>query len=141
MLRITPDISIDDSEIRMEFVRSDGPGGQNVNKVSTAVELRFDVAVNESLPPDVKQRLTKLAGRRISAAGVLVIRARRYRTQGRNRQDAVDRLIALIRRAATSPRPRRATKPTAASKRRRLDTKQRRSRTKQLRRTVSGDDQ
>lgn len=141
MLWITADISIDDSEIRMEFVRSDGPGGQNVNKVSTAVELRFDVAATESLSGEVKQRLIRLAGRRISTAGVLVIRARRYRTQGRNRQDAVDRLVALIRRAVVAPSPRRATSPTAASRRRRLDAKQRHSRTKQLRRKVSDDEQ
>jgi len=136
MIRITRGISIDEGEIRTEFIRASGPGGQNVNKVSTAVKLRFDAAGSASLPEDVRRRLIKLAGRRATDEGVVVIDARRYRTQERNRQDATERLIALIRKAADRPKRRRRTKPTAASKRRRLEAKRRRSQTKRLRRQV-----
>jgi ribosome-associated protein len=138
MIRITRSIAIDESEIEEEFVRASGPGGQNVNKVATAVLLRFDAAGSPSLPDDVRERLRRLAGRRMTKDGVIVIRARRYRTQERNRQDALDRLVALIRRAAEKPRPRRRTKPTAASREKRLQTKRRRSETKRKRRRVSG---
>ena len=133
MIRITPGISIDEREIEESFIRASGPGGQNVNKLATAVQLRFDVRRSPSLSEDVRDRLARLAGRRLTNDGVLIITAQRHRTQERNRQDALDRLIDLIRRAATPPRPRRPTKPTAASRRRRLDAKTRRSATKRLR--------
>jgi len=136
MIRITPAISIDEREIRLVFTRSSGPGGQNVNKVSTAVQLRFDVMNSPSLPDAVRERLIRLAGKRISARGILTIDARRFRTQERNRQDALDRLAALIRKAAERPRPRVKTRPTSASKRRRVEGKLRRSETKKMRRPV-----
>jgi len=137
MIYITRNISIDDREIQQEFVRSSGPGGQNVNKVATAVKLRFDVVNSRSLPDDVRKRLIRLAGRRITEDGVLIIDARRFRTQERNRQDSIGRLVELIRKAAEKPKPRRRTRPTLASKRRRLETKRRRSNIKRKRRTVS----
>ena len=133
MIRITDSISLDEREIEENFVRSAGPGGQNVNKLSTAVQLRFDVRHSPSLVPDVRERLERLAGTRLTTEGVLIIIAQRHRTQERNRQEARDRLVDLIRRAAAPPKPRHATRPTAASKRRRLDTKTRRSRLKRLR--------
>jgi ribosome-associated protein len=134
MIRVTPRIALDESEIEESFVRASGPGGQNVNKLSTAVELRFDVARSPSLPERVKARLATLAGRRLTKGGVLVITAQRHRTQERNRADALERLVELIRRAAEPPPPpRRATKPTAGSKQRRLASKTRRSEVKRLR--------
>ncbi len=136
MLQITPTLAIDESEIREEFVRASGPGGQNVNKVATAVQLRFDVAHSPSLPDEVRERLARLAGRRMSSDGVLTIEARRYRTQARNRQDALGRLVTLIRRASEPPKPRVKTTPTRASVRRRLATKRHRSQIKQLRQPV-----
>ena len=139
MIQVTDNIAIDEKELDFEFVRSPGPGGQNVNKVNTAAQLRFDVAANASLSDDVKDRLKKLAGRRVTAAGVLIIQARRYRTQGKNRQDATDRFVDLVRRAATPPKVRRKTKPSAAAKRRRLDDKHRTSQSKQRRRPVDRD--
>ena len=139
MIQITRNISIGEDEVTLEFVRSPGPGGQNVNKVSTTAQLRFDVGASPSLSDEVKQRLRPLAGRRITAAGVLVIQARRYRSQTRNRQDALARLVDLIRRAAARPKVRRKTQPTAASKRRRLDTKRRKSLAKQRRGPVNRD--
>ena len=137
MLRVTRSIAVEDDEIHMDFVRSSGPGGQNVNKVATAVQLRFDVANSPSLSDEVRSRLKRLAGRRITADGVLIIDARRYRTQQRNRQDATDRLAALIRKAAAPPKRRRKTRPTAASRQRRLEAKRHRSRTKRLRRETN----
>lgn len=140
MIRVTRSLAIDESEIRLRFVRASGPGGQKLNKVATAVQLRFDVAKSPSLSEDVRHRLIKLAGRRITSAGTLVIDARRFRTQERNRQDAIDRLVALIRRAMHRPKPRRKTKPAKAIKERRLSDKRHRGKAKQLRRAVSGAD-
>jgi len=126
-------IELRDSEIDYEFVRSSGPGGQNVNKVATAVKLYFDVERSPSLPPAVKLRLRSLAGRRVSAAGVLVIDARRFRTQEANRRDALERLLGLIRQAAVAPRARRPTRPGSAARARRLDEKRKRGAVKQAR--------
>jgi ribosome-associated protein len=134
MLRITPSIAIDEKELHETFVRSSGPGGQNVNKVSTAVQLRFDVAHSPSLPEDVRQRLLRLGGKRVTEEGVLIIDAKRFRTQERNRQDARDRLADLVRAATRRPKTRRATRPTAASRQRRIDEKKQRSRVKRMRR-------
>ncbi len=134
MIRITGRISIDEGEIVENFVRASGPGGQNVNKLATAVQLRFDVRHSPSLPADVAARLERLAGARLTRDGVLVITAQRHRTQLRNRQDALDRLIDLIRRAAPPPVQRRPTKPTKASRERRIEGKKRRAKTKGLRR-------
>ena len=133
MLRITNHISIDEREIEEDFVRSSGPGGQNVNKLNTAVQLRFDVRHSPSLPHEVRVRLERLAGQRLTKDGVLVLIAQRHRTQERNRQDALDRLVELIQHAAVAPVPRRPTKPTKASRKRRLDTKKRRGTIKGLR--------
>ncbi|MEJ5309975.1 MAG: alternative ribosome rescue aminoacyl-tRNA hydrolase ArfB [Anaerolineae bacterium] len=133
MLRITENISIDEQELDYTFVHASGPGGQNVNKVATAVQLRFDVAHSPSLPEDVRQRLLHQAAGQITQDGVLVIDARQYRSQWRNRQDATRRLIELIRQAAIVPKPRRATQPSRAVKERRLQTKRHRSEIKRLR--------
>ena len=127
MIRVTHTISIDDDEVDEQFVRASGPGGQNVNKLSSAVQLRFDVRHSPNLPGDVRARLERLAGRRLTREGVLIISAQRHRTQERNRQDARERLIELIRRAAIAPIPRRATRPTAGSRERRLQSKKHRS--------------
>ena len=137
MIQVTPEIAIDESEIQLDFVRASGPGGQNVNKVATAVQLRFDVTGSSSLPEDVRARLLSLARGYINENGVLIIDARSFRTQTANRQDAVERLVELIRRAVLKPAIRRKTKPTLASKQRRLETKSRRSGIKKLRRPVS----
>ncbi len=133
MIQVTPSIAIDESEISEEFVRAAGPGGQNVNKVSTAVQLRFDVLHSPSLPEDVRTRLTRLAGKRMTDEGVIVILAKQHRTQLQNRTEATTQLIELIRKAADKPKPRHKTRPTLASKQRRLEGKKLRSAIKQTR--------
>jgi len=140
MIRITDTISISKGEIREEFIRSSGPGGQNVNKVSTAVQLRFDVENSPSLPDDVRERLIHMTGKRVNDEGVLIIKAARFRSQERNRQDAIERLGELIRKAAEKPRVRRKSRPSSASKERRLENKRQRSRVKDTRQSVSGMD-
>ena len=138
-LRITDSIAIDDAELDEIFVQSSGPGGQNVNKVATAVQLRFDVAHSPSLPDAVRARLMALAGKRLTKTGVLVLTARRHRTQERNRVDARARLIELIRRAAVPPVPRRKTRVPPASRKRRLEEKSKRGRVKQMRAPPRGE--
>ncbi|HIJ63128.1 MAG TPA: aminoacyl-tRNA hydrolase [Rhodospirillaceae bacterium] len=133
MIQVTSRIALDENELEFSFVRASGPGGQNVNKVSSAVQMRFDVRRSPSLPEAVRERLEKLAGRRLTQDGVLVISAQRFRSQEQNRQDAVDRLLTLIREAAVAPIYRRPTRPTLGSKRRRLEAKDRRSTVKELR--------
>ncbi len=141
MIRINNNISLGEDEIQEQFVRSSGPGGQNVNKVATAVQLRFDVARSPNLPEAVRERLKRLAGRRLTGDGVLIIDARRFRTRERNRHDALERLVALVQKAAVAPRPRKATRPTAASKRRRLEGKVQRGALKRGRRSVRDPDE
>ncbi len=138
MIRITETISIDEDELEERFIRASGPGGQNVNKLASAVQLRFDARRSPNLRADVRLRLERLAGRRMTQAGVLVITAQRHRTQERNRQDARDRLVELIGRAAVAPIPRRATKPGKAARERRLQSKKHRSTVKGLRREKPG---
>src|SRR5712691_294721 len=133
MIAITDTLALDEAELSESFIRASGPGGQNVNKVASAVQLRFDVLQSASLPQAVRERLERLGGRRVSQDGILVITAQRFRSQERNRADALDRLIALILRAATPPRPRRVTRPSAAARRRRLADKAQRARLKQQR--------
>jgi ribosome-associated protein len=140
MIRVNAQISIDEREIEESFVRASGPGGQNVNKLATAVQLRFDVRRSPSLPNDVAIRLMRSAGSRLTNDGVIVIIAQRHRTQERNRADARERLVEMIREAATPPKPRRATKPTRASKQRRLESKKHRSGIKSLRQGRPGAD-
>lgn len=135
MIPITPTLALTEDEVAFRFVRASGPGGQNVNKVSTAVELRFDVARSTSLSVAIKQRLIKLAGKRLSAEGVLLIDAHRFRTQGMNRKDALERLISLLQAAAIPPKTRMPTRPTRASRERRLATKSKSSQIKQTRRS------
>jgi ribosome-associated protein len=133
MIRVTPSISIDPAELTEEFIRSSGPGGQNVNKVASAVQLRFDVRASPNLPYAVKSRLEGLAGSRLTKDGVIIIEASRFRSQVRNRADALERLVDLIKEAAIQPIKRRATKPTFGSKQRRLEGKKKRSGTKAMR--------
>ena len=140
MLEVTPSVGIEESELSERFVRASGPGGQNVNKVATAVELRFDVTRSSAISHDVKERLRAIAGSRMSADGVLTIDARRYRTQPQNRADARERLAELVRQALVKPRSRRKTRPTKGSVERRIESKQKRSQTKRARGGVSGDE-
>jgi ribosome-associated protein len=132
-LPITASLSLDPAELTITFIRSSGPGGQNVNKVSTAAQLRFDLMASPSLPMQVKARAGRLAGQRLTTAGEIVISADQHRSQGMNRDDAVERLLALLKQAATPPKPRRATRPTLASKQRRLEGKSQRSGVKRMR--------
>ena len=139
MIRVTPTIAIDENEIEESFIRSPGPGGQNVNKVASAVQLRFDVRASKSLPEAVRTRLALLAGSRLTRQGVLVLVARDHRSQERNRREALDKLIELIRRASVAPVIRRKTRPTFGSKQRRRESKGHRSNVKSLRRPGSDD--
>jgi ribosome-associated protein len=136
MLQISDTIVLDDNDIQLDFIRASGPGGQNVNKVSSAVQLRFNVAGCAVLGEAERQRLMKIAGRRMTSDGILIIKAQRYRSQEQNRRDAINRLVAMIRKAIEVPKNRRPTKPSSASKQRRLATKRRRSDLKRQRRGV-----
>lgn len=139
MIRVKDEIAIDENELQFDFIRAAGPGGQNVNRVATAVQLRFDVRHSPSLPENVRARVIRLAGNQINKNGILIINARRFRTQTRNRQDALDRLVDIIQRATQRKKPRRKTKPSRAARERRLKQKRKRSQIKKLRRFKSSD--
>jgi len=138
MIQISPSIHIRENELRFDYVRASGPGGQNVNKVATAAQLRFDVR-KSSLPEEVKSRLIRLAGKRVTEEGVLLIEAKQFRAQEQNREDAIQRLIALVKKALIKPKPRKKTKPTKAAKEKRLQSKKRRGEVKKRRQSTSFD--
>ena len=140
MLKITPTLALDEREVQYDFVHASGPGGQNVNKVASAVQLRFNVVLSPSLPEQVRQRLVKLAGKRVNSEGILMIAAQRYRTQTQNRRDALERLVALIGKAARRPKTRRRTEPTPAAKEKRIEAKKQRSQRKLLRKSLETDE-
>ena len=140
MIEVTPSLSLDENEIQLDFIRSSGPGGQNVNKVATGVQLRFNVAASPSLPEEVRLRLQNLARNRITEDGELIIEATQSRPQDKNRQEAIRRLVELVQRAAEPPKVRKATRPSASSRRVRLEEKRRRSQKKQLRQRPRGDE-
>lgn len=137
MLEITPTLQLDERELQFDYLRASGPGGQNVNKVATAVQLRFDVVNSPALASDLKGRLLRLAGKRVNADGVLIIEARRFRTQEANRADALRRFVELLQKAAVPPKPRRKTKPTAVSREKRLMEKKQRGEIKRGRQSRS----
>jgi ribosome-associated protein len=140
MIPVAGDIVIDESELQWEFVRSGGPGGQNVNKVATAVQLRFDVAGSNSLPPEIKERINRIAGRRMTSDGTLLIKAQRFRSQDRNRADALSRLREIVAEAIKKPKRRIRTRPTASSRMQRLESKRKRASKKGLRHAASPED-
>ena len=139
MIDVTSSLSIDENDIQLDFIRSSGPGGQNVNKVASVVQLRYNIATANTLPDEVKQRLYSIARNRITEEGVLIIEAKRYRTQEQNREDAIARLVALIYQATEKPKPRRKTRPTLASQAERIEEKKRRGALKRSRRTTPAD--
>jgi ribosome-associated protein len=136
MIEITPSLFIDENELHLDYIRGSGPGGQNVNKVAATVQLRFDIQNSPSLRDDVKQRLIRLGGSRVTTEGVLVLEAGRFRTQEQNREDAVQRLVALIRKALSVPKPRKPTRPSRAAKAARVDSKKKRGEIKRIRRST-----
>ena len=141
MIEISSAVALSEDEIQIDFIRASGPGGQNVNKVSSAAQLRFDILSSPSLEPEVKERLRRIAGSRVTGDGILVIEARRYRTQEQNRLDAIQRLVALVQKALEKPKPRHKTRPTLASRQKRLQAKRQRGETKRLRGRPSPEEQ